>query len=140
MIDTLPDNAIRLFLSNVLEGSGKGKAVPLKVKQSRYRPGIAQRVPGIKVTRFLVVYYSGMFYLFLARDRSRDCPFNLHSGGCYARGFTGCIPLGAAASRYNNMCCQSSCAFRCQLKLKVNLPDKEPSASQQDSLYLPEYY
>jgi hypothetical protein len=25
----------------------------VKVKQSRYRPGVAQRVPGIKVPRFL---------------------------------------------------------------------------------------
>jgi hypothetical protein len=30
-----------------------------------------------------------------------NCPFNWHSRSCCIRGFTGCIPLGAAASRYN---------------------------------------
>ena len=30
-----------------------------------------------------------------------NCPFNWHSRSCCVRGFTGCIPLGAAASHYN---------------------------------------
>ena len=30
-----------------------------------------------------------------------NCPFNRHSRSCHVRGFTGCILLGDAASRYN---------------------------------------
>jgi hypothetical protein len=69
MINTLPDNAIHLFLSNEQEASGG------------------------------LIHW--MFYLFLAWDCSHACPFNWHSRGCCIRGFTGCIPLGAAASHYS---------------------------------------
>jgi len=72
MYGTLPDDAIRLFLSRMYEKS-------------------------------LVVEYTGMFYLFLARHLLLSVPLNWRSGRCDIRGIAGCILLGAAASCYNMM-------------------------------------
>ena len=49
----------------------------------------------------LVVEYTGMFYLFLARHHSWGWPLNWRRGSCDVRGITGCIILGAAASGYS---------------------------------------